>query len=260
MRWNLSNKKAVVILSLLITCLTNVNADEVVDVNEITPRKTIDLLAGLPKPPFIVEENGGGLQLDLVREAFASVNEQVSFTHLPLGRSITGFQSLNADGIITLPSDYQHPSIFISKPYVAYQNVAISLTDSNVNIEKFADLSGKSVIAFQSAKKFLGDDYNASISLSIDYRELADQSQQIEMLFSRRTEVIILDLSIFKYFVKQHTGGKYSQPYNIDYIFDERLYSAGFSSELYRDMFDRGISKIREQGVYQLVLDRYLEY
>jgi polar amino acid transport system substrate-binding protein len=219
----------------------------------------IEVLAGLPKPPFIIEKDGAGLQLDLIREAFISVNHTVSFTHLPFGRSISGFKRFNADGIATLPADYQHPSIYLSKPYIKYQNVAVSLVDGNFSIESIQDLSGKSVIAFQNAKKFLGDDYNASVSLSTDYREIADQVQQVEMLFSRRTEVIILELNIFKYFVKSHVGGRYNQNFIIHRIFAEREYAAGFNTKQHRDMFDQGISLIKEQGVYQLVLDRYLQ-
>ena len=84
---------------------------------------------------------------------------------------------------------------------------AVSLVDGNFSIESIQDLSGKSVIAFQNAKKFLGDDYNASVSLSTDYREIADQVQQVEMLFSRRTEVIILELNIFKYLLNHMLAG-----------------------------------------------------
>ena len=222
-------------------------------------RQNIVMLAGLPKPPFIVERNGAGLQLDIIREAFMSVNHSVSFSHVPLGRSITGFKRFNTDGIAILPIDYQHPSIYVSKPYIKYQNVAISLSDKNLVFDAIEGLTGKSVIAFQNAKKFLGDNYNASVSLSTNYRELADQTQQIEMLFARRTEVIILDISIFKYFVKSHVGGRYNQAFTVHYIFDEREYAAGFKTELHREIFDLGIAKIKEQGVYQLVLDSYLQ-
>ncbi|AZQ83579.1 transporter substrate-binding domain-containing protein [Colwellia sp. Arc7-635] len=227
--------------------------------DEYSTEYNIEILAGLPKAPFIIEENGAGLQLDIIREAFASVNHSVNFSHLPLGRSITGFKRFNVDGIATLPEDYQYPGIYISKPYISYQNVAVSLSDKNISIDSIEDLTGKNIIAFQNAKKFIGDDYNASVSLSSDYREIADQSQQIEMLFSRRTEVIILDMNIFAFFVKSNVGGRYNQNFTVHYIFDEREYSAAFKTEQHRDMFDEGIALIKEQGVYQLVLDRYLQ-
>lgn len=218
----------------------------------------IEMLAGLPKPPFIIEKNGAGLQLDIIREAFTAVNHSVSFSHIPLGRSISAFNRFNVDGIVTLPVDYKHPGIYISKPYVKYQNVAVSLSSENFALSSIQDLTGKNVIAFQNAKKFLGDEYNASVSLSTDYREIANQMQQIRMLFSRRTQVIILDVNIFKFFVKSNIDGHYNKAFTIHYIFDEREYAAGFNTKQQRDLFDQGIGLIKEQGIYQLVLDRYL--
>ena len=242
----------------------SVSANENISINNTTKRQeitphTIEMLAGLPKAPFIIKENENGIQLDIIREAFIGVNHKVNFSHLPLGRSISAFKRFNVDGVVTLPEDFQGSGIYVSKPYIKYQNVAVSLSDNRFVIDSVENLTGKSIIAFQNAKGFIGDEYNKCVSLSTDYREIADQNQQIEMLFSRRTQVIILDVNIFKYFVKWNVGGRYSQNYTLHYIFDEREYAAGFKTEQHRDMFDQGISLIKEQGTYQLVIDRYLQ-
>ena len=221
--------------------------------------ETIELMGGLAKPPFIIEENGKGLQLDIVRAAFATANKEVSFIHVPLGRTVTAFQRLNKDGIVTVLPDYQHPSLSISQPYISYQNVAISLTENQLVIDNIQSLSGKSIIAFQNGKKFLGDDFNKVVSYSMDYREVADQMKQIDLLFLRRTEVIILDINIFKYFIANNMSGRFSQPFTVHYIFDERHYSAAFRTEKNRDLFDQGIITIKAQGTYQWILDKYLD-
>ncbi len=221
-------------------------------------QQNIEMLAGLPKPPFIIEKNGAGLQLDLIRQAFDSVNYSVNFSHVPAGRSITSFKRFNADGITLLPKDYNYPSIYVSKPYISYQNVAVSLADNHFIIDHVTGLKGKSIIAFQNAKKFMSAEYNTSVGYASTYREFSDQIKQINMLFSRRIEVIILDVSIFKHFIKSHVGGRYDQAFNIHYIFEERDYAAGFRNEAYRDLFDLGISKIKAQGIYQQVIERYM--
>lgn len=221
-------------------------------------RQSIEMVAGLPKPPFIIDENGAGLQLDLIRQAFTSVNYSVNFSHVPAGRSITSFKRFNADGITLLPQDYNYPSIYVSKPYISYQNVAVSLADNNFIIDQVTGLKGKSIIAFQNAKKFMGSEYNTSVGYASTYREFSDQIKQINMLFSRRIEVIILDVSIFKHFIKSHVGGRYDQIFNIHYIFEERDYAAGFRNKAYRDLFDSGIINIKEQGIYQQVIERYM--
>jgi len=221
-------------------------------------QKPIELVTGLSKPPFVLEETNDGMQLDLIREAFSLSDINVKFIHMPLGRNITGFQRWDVEGVITLPIGYEHPGMFTSKPYIIYQNVAVSLTSSKFNINTLADLSGKSVAAFQNAKKFLGEEYKKTLAYSLDYREVADQSKQIAMLFSRQTEVIILDVNIFRYFMRENRAGMYNKPFNIHYIFNERPYVAGFKTEAIRDKFDQGIQALRGNGRYKAILDKYL--
>jgi len=94
----------------------------------------------------------------------------------------------------------------------------------------------------------------------MDYREVAEQMKQIDMLFLHRTEVVILDINIFKYLLKHGRAGRYTQPFKVHYIFDERQYSAAFKSKEIRDLFDLGINKIRKEGTYQLIVDKYLDH
>lgn len=222
-------------------------------------KNTIQLVTGLAKPPFILEDQNRGLQLDLIREAFASENMKVNYNPMPFGRNITGYRQMNADGIITLPPNYDHPALYLSKPYISYENVAISLSEDYFNIEKISDLSDKSIIAFQNAKKFLGDSYEEAVAYSMDYREVPNQMKQIELLFLRRTEVIVLDINIFKYFVKTHKSPLFNKPFTVHYIFNERPYSVGFKTEKLKNMFDNAIDTMKENGSYQLVLDNYLK-
>jgi len=231
------------------------------EANDTVSDKTsnIEMIAGFVKPPFIIEENGAGLQLDIIRQALSNKGYQVNFLHLPLGRNITAFQRMNADGVITLPNDYEHPGMHISAPYIVYQNVAVSLAGNSFNIGSVNDLSGKSVVAFQHAKKFLGEQYRSTVSYSLSYREIAEQKKQIEMLFLRQTEVIILDLNIFKHFIKTSNDKRFNKAFNVHYIFDQRHYAAGFRSEEVAKDFDLAIAKMKEDGSYQEILDNYLK-
>ncbi len=221
-------------------------------------KTTIELVAGLPKPPFIIEKNKSGIQIDLVREAFRLHGKKVKFVHLPLGRAITGYQRLNVDGVMTLPANYQHPAMKTSSPYVTYQNVAVTLAENEAVIKTVKDLSRLSMVAFQNASRYLGEEFNDVISHTIDYREMPDQAKQVEMLFMRRTEVIVLDESIFKYLISQSNDIRLKKPFKIHYIFNERNYVAGFRDAKLVNMFNDGIAKMKEQGTYQQIIDKYL--
>lgn len=226
-----------------------------VSANEKSPFE-IELVTGLAKPPFIMEDQKTGLQLDLIREIFNLQNMQVTYTAMPLGRNITGFQRGNVDAVITIPPEYKYPGMHISKPYITYQNVAVSLADSNIKIKSINDLHSYSIIAFQNAKKFLGNEFADVAAYSIDYRELANQKQQIEMLFARRVEVIILDINIFKYLMRESAYAE--TPFEVHYIFPKRPYGVGFKKLKHKKLFDEGLSTIKGNGTYQAVFDQYL--
>lgn len=220
----------------------------------------INVVAGLPKAPFIIEENGKGLQLDLIREALKFENVSVHFTHGPLARLIMNYQSLGADGISLLPTGYSYPGVFLSMPYIQYQNVAVSLAESNISINTIDELSGKSVAAFQNARKYLGDDFGNIMDFSIDYREVAKQSKQIEMLFLRHTEVIVLDVDIFKDFLKNNQEALFYKEVVIHPIFPVKHFSMGFRDEKIKNQFNKGLQLLKDQGEYQNIKDRYLSY
>ncbi|GHF97593.1 substrate-binding periplasmic protein [Thalassotalea marina] len=228
------------------------------EVMNSSPKEMVELVAGLPKPPFIIDENGNGMQLELIRQAFDVSDIDVSFIHMPLGRNIMGYRHENVDGIAILPPEYDHPTIYLSEPYITYQNVAISLLEHNFTIEKIADLSGKSVVSFQNAKKFLGDEFGKTVSYLVDYREIHDQKKQIDLLFLRRAEVIVLDINIFRYMLKHHSEQYVMKPFKIHYIFNKRDYAVGFKSAELRDKFNYGLQITKDNGSYQMVLDNYL--
>lgn len=216
------------------------------------------IVAGLNKPPYVIEESGEGIQLDLLRSAFKEADFTLSFIHIPFGRGPTGYQQFNADGILTVPPDFSFPAMYISQPYIYYQNIAVSLLENDFSIKEISDLSGKDIIAFQNAKKYLGEEYNSAATSFMNYREVPEQEKQIELLFLHRTDVIILDISIFKRYLKTHADSELTKPFKVHYIFGERPYSAGFRTAEMRDAFDKNIKEMRENGTYQLIIDKYL--
>jgi len=222
--------------------------------------KPLELSVGLSKPPFVIENDkqGHGIQLDLIREIFATDNQDVNFMHIPLVRSFAAVDKWHFDGTITLPSDYKAENVFVSSPYVSYQNVIVTLAEDNLSINTVADLANKNVIAFQTARYFLGKEFSEVVVKAQEYREMADQMKQIEMLFLKRTQVLILDISILKHFLNNQKSEKYNTAYKIHFLFPKSVYSAGFKNRFTRDQFNRGLKIIKDNGKYQQILDKYL--
>lgn len=217
----------------------------------------VSLLTGLPKPPYILEDGQSGLQLDIIKYAFACKNNRVSFNNIPLGRNITRLKVSQADGMITLPVDFEYPGIYVSNAYITYRNVAVSLADNHFDIDSFDDLAMMSVAAFQNAKKFLPQEYARAAEQAIEYREIADQSQQITMLFERSIEVIILDINILKYFLSKHKLALFDKEIVIHPLFEPQPYAIGFKSEQLKNTFEQGVDCIKTNGQYSEVFNTY---
>ena len=226
--------------------------------------KPIEMLAGLSKPPFVIANEDKGMQIEIIETAFEKSDKFVHFTYLPLGSHLDVFHSRDFDGIITLSEHEKENGICLSKPYIIYQNVAVTLADSALNINSIDGLANLKVAAFQNATRFLGEKYSATFKNSASYIELADQTSQISLLYSGRVDVLVMDINIFKHLLanKRHENSSnktLNKKYKIHFLFKPRVYTAGFKNKELCQQFDQGINEIVADGSYQKIIDSYLE-
>ncbi|WP_141731907.1 substrate-binding periplasmic protein [Oligoflexus tunisiensis] len=196
--------------------------------------KIITIGSPLNSPPYVYEGEGRGIEMELVASIIKKMGYGFTWRHLPpkrmrhqvLQREITvGIRSQ------PVPGD----KLFYSRPYIQFQNVAIAL-DPNVQVNTVQDLSKYSVVAFQNAKDVLGPEYAKAVSRCTVYMEVANQAKQIETLFRRRSQVIILEKHIFNHFRDMFDP---KSEVKIFEIFPPTQYSAVFHDKTMRDEFDR---------------------
>lgn len=224
--------------------------------------KSIHMVAGLSKPPFIIAKTKKGMQIEIIRAAFSLSNYQVNFIHLPLKLNMEFYKRRNIDGIATLSDTESESQVYLSKPYIKYQNVVVTLAKSNIHINQLSELSGIRVGAFQSASHLLGDKYSNIIKKSTDYIELADQKSQLALLFRERVDAIVMDINIFKYLLielqnQTYNSGIYTKNVVFHPVFQPKNYVAGFNSKKLQNLFDKGIAKLKKNGQYQAIIDSY---
>ena len=224
----------------------------------------IEMLAGLSKPPFVIANEDKGMQIEIIEAAFSKNDMFVRFTYLPLSRHLDVFHSRGFDGIITLSEHEKQRGICLSKPYIIYQNVAVTLADSALNISTIDDLAKLKVAAFQDATRFIGEEYSTTFKNLNSYTELADQKSQIALLFSGRVDAVVMDINIFKHLLanKRHENSSnktLNKKYKIHFLFKPRVYTAGFKNKELCQQFDQGINEIVADGSYQKIIDSYLE-
>lgn len=225
---------------------------------------TVEMLAGLSKPPFIIACEDKGMQLDIIEAALAKSDKTVRFTYLPLSRHLDVFHSREFDGITTLGENEKEWGLCLSKPYIIYQNVVVTLTNSAFEINQFSDLSKLKVAAFQNATRFLSEKFKVTFEHSANYIEVADQSSQVELLFAGKVDALVMDVNIFKFILankrnENSSNEMYKKEFETYFFFEPKAYKAGFKSKQLCQQFDQGINAIIADGSYQKIIDSYLK-
>ncbi|MEH8203969.1 hypothetical protein Q7I36_21440 [Aeromonas veronii] len=104
-------------------------------------------------PPYVIESNQSGIELDLLKEAFAGSGYEPSFEFLPLERTFRLFESGKLDAIINVKPGMVDPHV-LTQPVITFHNRIFTL--SSTHISTLDDLHSKRVTAFQRARIILG--------------------------------------------------------------------------------------------------------
>lgn len=225
----------------------------------------IKLSVGLTVSPFVIkaqnpDQRMSGFEVDIVREAFGVEGYEVKFILQPLKRTKLSFNEKKVDGVLTIKNNYPLvKGAFLSDDYITYHNFAVTLAGENMKINSINDLAGKKIIAFQQAQFALGKEFQAMANQNPDYRELASQKRQVGMFFYKRTEIIIIDDRIFKYYKIKLKNIPTDQAVTFHDIFKASSYKIAFQKQDTRDAFNKGLKNIRSSGRYNNIIKSYVE-
>jgi len=221
--------------------------------------KEVHLSVGFSVPPYVIVGESRGAELDIVREAMALEGYRVVPFFVSNKRRNTEYTDGITDGAMTVSSNEQLQGHY-SKTYITYQNVAISLASRYFNIKKTADLEGKRIVAFQTASKVLGSEFSRVISGNNTYMEVAKQRTQIIRLFAGDVDVVVGDINILQWFIK---NSKYPESLDRDQpVAVHNIFPPGYKYVVFRDKsltsaFDRGILALKQSGRYEEILISY---
>ncbi|WP_288741259.1 transporter substrate-binding domain-containing protein [uncultured Rheinheimera sp.] len=215
----------------------------------------LTILVGLDKPPYIDLNDSSGYELDLLRLLIKKMGYDAVFLHVPNAR----IKDLMLDGkadIATLQKpDQAQPQLHYSQPYIRYQNVAASLAAKSLQLHQLAQLKPYSVVAFHNARTLLGPEYQQLVPFMANYQEVANQSQQLQMLLLERCDVVVMDRNIFYYYAKE--AGQSMQPFDIAAVFPASLYSAAFKNERLRNKFNKALAEVQQEPIFTQLQLKY---
>lgn len=234
-------------------------------ISKLKASKTLNIGVSFAIPPWVITESDSGIELDILKEALSPAGYEIQANYLSFALSYSLFEAGKLDAVINAKESILK-SGFLSEPAVTFQNVAISLKNRNYP-EEFTPsfLVDKSVIAFQNASILLTDEFKAMTEQNLMYQEVAKQSLQINLLMIRDIDFIIMDKRIFDYYLQQaknspnlvRVKSRLDQAVRFHYIFEPSQYRFAFKSEKVRDDFNAGLVRIKNNGVYEEIFNRY---
>ncbi len=245
-------KKLIPIISIFIICY-------MITLPAFSMNKEIKIAVGLALPPYVIQESNSGMELDIVREVlnnqgYTMIPKYVRYARVP--RALSGGK---VRGAITILEASGVKNVHYSDSHIMYQNVAISLKKNNYAIAQISDLSNKKIVAFQQATRYLGAEFLEITKTCPAYEEKARQQAQILRLFKNRTQVIVLDINIFKYYRENTKGIDSSQAVSIHEIFPKTRYKVAFVDSKIRDAFNIGLKQLKENGEYEGIMHKYIK-
>lgn len=258
--------RSILLLSLCVTLAQALFSSALADTG--ANKKTLDIGISYSIPPWVIPETHSGIELDILFRTFDNTPYEVKPQYLPFALIYKMFDHDQLDGLINAKQDLVKKG-FLSDPVIAFQNVAISLKSkqfpNDIDIEFMQD---KSVLAFQKAKELLGERFARMATHNQRYQEVSKQQLQLNLLFVRGIDFIVMDRSIFSYYWRQTVNNnqnqllrsKFSQAVQFHNLFKASSYSYLFADQDVRDTFNKGLAQLKASGQYQRILDRYSNF
>jgi polar amino acid transport system substrate-binding protein len=210
------------------------------------PPGSVRVAFGTSLAPYVMEQPPGGIELDIIRLALHKVGLILEPRFYPQARVPVVLAAGDVDAAATITPETGVRAAY-SEPYIAYEDVAVTLRDRHLPIRRLEDLSGLRVMAFINATHYLGNAFRQATRRAARYQETGKQIDQNRLLYAGDVDVVIADRHIFAYLDKQLAESKFPQhpkPVDIHPILTRINYQLGFHDPALRDRFNQGLAKI----------------
>lgn len=229
--------------------------------------KEINMLFSFALPPYVIAAEGAqpaaGFELEIIAAALAAKGHTMKPRFVAMGAIPKLMREHKADaGQRGAPELSELDGYFYAdEATVTYQDVAISLQSNHLQIDKIAQLKGKSVAGFQGASHFLGPEFAAAVKGNAQYFETSDEKRRIKQLYANGVQVYVGDINVFKFYKQEVKDVSTALPLEIHKIFTPSLQKFNnpvFRNKQVRDDFNVGLKQIKASAQYQKIIKKYL--
>lgn len=222
-----------------------------------------DVVMGFPEaiPPYVLPE-GGGVEVDIAREALAYRGHELIPSYFPIDKLSLAFRFNRVDAVMVNDgAGLSQRGGYVADASVAYNDVMVHLESKGIELNRPDDLTGLLVVGFSGAQAYYPEWVKVPQADGL-YFEWASQEQQALGIYRGNFDVMISDRFIFCYYTNNlvRFGKIEPQLITMDRLSDEPVFHRGvFKDESIRDDFNAGISYLKASGRYQQIYDAYLK-
>ncbi|WP_218044430.1 substrate-binding periplasmic protein [Kiloniella litopenaei] len=209
--------------------------------------------------PYYIAEEHGGIFTEIITAAFKEIpdHDPVFIFGRPNNRLWQDFNRRKVDAVSNL-FDSVEVEACRSDPAFRFRDVAISLAEKNLTLEKVQDLRGLNIISFQGAKDFFGPEFSETVEDSV-FSVASDPGVQAQALWDGRVDVSVGDMFIFLNSLKNLSGNNVpASLFKIHDILPVVYTHMGFWDTELCAKFNKALQKIKDNGEYEKIYDRYL--
>jgi len=214
-------------------------------------------------PPWVVQSEERGISIDIVSQSLASEGITVIPYYIPFTRMTTILNQKNIDAVAMVEGRKIKNGCY-SDITTYFSTSLVSLEKNNFQLSSIDELIDKRTIAFQDASKIFPD-LELLAEKSSQYQEMANQENQVALLFKGRVDFIVVDENIFHYWRSVLTKVDTSESvvfHELDLISSIQVKSPTrvvFKEQSFCDAFNNGLAKLVESGEYQRIIDSYIK-
>ncbi|MDM8566174.1 hypothetical protein QUF74_11050 [Candidatus Halobeggiatoa sp. HSG11] len=249
-----------IILINMLSCSENnePNQHNNTNVTYKVEKEATEVHIGVPSknlPPYFIYWNRKGMEHDILHEAFQNSNYKPIFSYIQNREEIFLKNKSNLDCISTVTEKLGYDG-FYSHNVITYQDVAIYLKDSGLNINSKIDLADKKIEAFNDANKYL--DIKDIVANNPFYYEHSGKASQILLLYRGKVDVLLMDKYLFFYFrnkVKKLID--MDRKVEVRPIFSKHPYQILCKDKKIRDDFNYGLSVLYTGERHQQIVKKY---
>lgn len=215
------------------------------------------VVVGHSKPPYIIENNQTGFELELIQQLLINIGKNPEFIFIPFGRSE---KMLSVPGIsaVMTANKKMFPNIStLSESYIDYQNVAISLKKNTISLNRIADIANYSIASFQLAQKLLGDEFATAVAHSPMFIQVANQERQVELLLHERVDILVMDIKIFLHNLAKLRKSQKHSDIQFHHVFPVSRYSVAFKNSGDVTAFNQALTDFKSTEKYQHLVEKY---